>query len=70
HEDRNLRSDFEHLLTGPILSNQNELEKAICNYFLHGIDQYAEKRKLIRDQAFSYRDGKNTERTYQTCIKP
>jgi CDP-glycerol glycerophosphotransferase len=70
HEDRDLRSDFERLLTGPILSNQNELEEAICNYFLYGSDQYAEKRKTIRDQSFSHRDGKNAERTYQTCIKP
>ena len=55
---------FEELTAGIKVYNEEELMNAMQD-IVNGIDNYKEKRKILRDEMFKYQDGKNCERAME-----
>lgn len=55
---------YDDLTAGVKAYNEDELVSAM-NDVINGVDNYKEKRKLLRDKMFKYQDGKNCERVVE-----
>ncbi len=55
---------YEDLTAGVKAYNEDELVSAM-NDVINEVDNYKEKRKLLRDKMFKYQDGKNCERVVE-----
>lgn len=58
---RKLYMGYNDFAAGEIIENEKDLIPALEN-IANGIDNYKEKRKILRDKMFVYQDGKNCER--------
>lgn len=55
---------YDDLTAGVKAYNEDELVSAM-NDVINGVDNYKEKRKLLRDKMFKYQDGRNCERVVE-----
>ena len=61
--ERDMSFDYDWVTAGPKCYSQEELHKAIQEVLDHG-DQFAEKRREIREKFFKYQDGNASERVW------
>ena len=61
--DRDMSFDYDWVTAGPKCYTQKELHKAIQG-ILEKQDQFAEKRREIREKFFKYQDGSASERVW------
>ena len=66
-KDRELYFNYNSFTPGPKAYTFSELLDAIKS-ILGGNDEYADKRKEIRDRAFTYQDGNSSSRVF-TIVK-
>ena len=64
-QDRSLLFDYDWIITGPKCTTQAQLERAIEISLVDGNDEYAEKRKEIRDTAHKYPNGNSSKRIWE-----
>ena len=61
---RGFYKPFNDLIAGVKSYTEQELINSM-QYVIDGIDNYKEKRKILRDEMFKYQDGKNCERAME-----
>ena len=63
-KDRELFFDYDWITPGPKCYSQVELKEALRDYIVGEKDDFAAKRKEIRDLAFKHKDGNASERIW------
>jgi len=63
-KDRETMFDYEWITFGPKCYSQQQLQKALADYIVDGKDDFAKRRKEIRNVIWKYKDGNASERIW------